>query len=172
MSALRPKADIRLESLKRAASETKRSLARYTHQSELHVPGTTIDRKEVAVNATAAVLIMWFTIPAIFQSLASADDKTSVRPNYWIVVNDHADNECVPGYVDLEVTLGPDDRVASAIVLASQPKRIFDSAALKRVQGVNLHGEIVDEDRNLLVRVQFKNSVHRLKQCLGAESSS
>ena len=124
------------------------------------------------MKAAAAVLFIGFTIPVIFQSVASPCDKTSVRPSYWITVNQGPDNDCVQGYVDLEVTLGPDDRVANAIVLASHPKQMFDSAALERVQGLGLRGAVADENRNLLVRVRFEISVHQLKRCLDAANAS
>lgn len=124
------------------------------------------------MKATAAILFLWFTVSVGFLSVASAVDKTSARPSYWIIVNDGTANECTPGYVVLQVTQGPDDRVVSAIVLDSKPMQIFDNAALNKVQGMSVPGQAIDENRNFLVGVQFKISVHQLNRCTDTESAS
>ncbi len=118
------------------------------------------------------VYFIGFIFLMVSQSVASPSDETPGRPSYTIIVNRGPDNDCVQGYVDLKVTLGPDDRVANAIVLASHPEQMFDSAALERVQGLGLRGAVADENRILLVRVRFEISVHQLKRCLDAVNAS
>ena len=120
----------------------------------------------------AVFLFIGFTIPVVSQSVAAPCDKPPVRPSYTIIVNQGPDNDCVQGYVDLKVTLGPDDRVANAIVLASHPEQLFDNAALERVKGSRLGNAFADENRVLLVRVSFEISVHQLKRCLDAANAS
>jgi len=124
------------------------------------------------VKFAAVILFIGFTIPVVSQSVASPCDNTPVRPSYTIVMNQGPDNDCIQGYVDLEVTFGPDDRVANAIVIASRPKQIFDSAALERVKGHKLRGAIADENGVFVVRVQFEISVHQLQRCSDAANAS
>lgn len=111
-----------------------------------------------------------FAISALLQSAASAQERS--KPSYLIIVNDDPDDGCVQGYVDLRVNLGSDDEVVDAVVIASHPEQKYDSGALERIRGEKLSDVVTDESKVLVVRFQFKISVHKFERCMDSAKAS
>jgi hypothetical protein len=117
-------------------------------------------------------LIIGLAVSTLFQTVASAQGEARSKPVYWIIEYEGPDNDCVQGYVDLRVNLGPDNRVVDAAVIASHPPQEFDNVALERIRDHKISDVIIDESRELVVRIQFRISVHQMKRCTDAANAS
>ena len=66
----------------------------------------------------------------------------------------------IEGWVDVQFTVGIDGSVRNPVVLAAEPRTIFDRAAIQAVKGWKYNPKIQDgkpvERQNLKVRIRFQ----------------
>jgi protein TonB len=84
-----------------------------------------------------------------------ATPQVRIQPDYPV----QARQKRIEGWVDVEFTVGVDGSVRDPVVLGSQPKTIFDRAALQAIKGWKYSPRIEDgkpvERRGLRVRIRF-----------------
>ncbi len=82
--------------------------------------------------------------------------QVRIQPDYPI----QARQKRIEGWVDVQFTVAADGSVRDPIVLAAEPKAIFDRAAVQAVKGWKYSPKIQDgrpvERRDLRVRVRFQ----------------
>ena len=82
--------------------------------------------------------------------------QVRIQPDYPI----QARQKRIEGWVDIQFTVAADGSVRNPIVIAAEPKAIFDRAALQAVKGWKYNPKIEDgkpvERRDLRVRVRFQ----------------
>jgi protein TonB len=84
-----------------------------------------------------------------------ATPQVRIQPDYPV----QARQRRIEGWVDIEFTVGVDGSVRDPVVLASEPRTIFDRAALQAIKGWKYSPRIEDgrpvERRGLRVRIRF-----------------
>jgi len=82
--------------------------------------------------------------------------QVRIQPDYPI----QARQKRIEGWVDVQFTVGIDGSVRDPIVLAAEPRTIFDRAAIQAVKGWKYNPKIQDgkpvERTNLKVRIRFQ----------------
>jgi protein TonB len=82
--------------------------------------------------------------------------QVRIQPDYPI----QARQKGIEGWVDVQFTVGTDGSVRNPVVLASEPKSIFDQAALQAVRGWKYNPKIQGgkpvERAGLTVRIRFQ----------------
>ena len=82
--------------------------------------------------------------------------QVRIQPDYPI----QARQKRIEGWVDVQFTVGIDGSVRDPIVLAAEPRTIFDRAAIQAVKGWKYNPRIQDgkpvERPNLKVRIRFQ----------------
>jgi protein TonB len=82
--------------------------------------------------------------------------QVRIQPDYPI----QARQKRIEGWVDVQFTVGIDGSVRNPIVLAAEPRTIFDRAAIQAVKGWKYNPKIQDgkpvERPNLKVRIRFQ----------------
>ncbi len=82
--------------------------------------------------------------------------QVRIQPDYPI----QARQKKIEGWVDVQFTVGADGGVRNPVVIAAEPRTIFDRAAIQAVKGWKYNPRIQDgkpvERRDLRVRIRFK----------------